>query len=315
MSFVGGGSDLKEYYKHTPGSVISTTIDKYVYTCVNERFTNHIRVGYSKVEMVDSIDKVEHNIVREALKAVGIDNKIEIMFMSDLLPKQEGSGLGASSAIAVGSLHALSAHKGIHMTPEQLAQGACNIEIEKMGCPIGKQDQYIAAYGGFNQITFYPDETVVVNPITLSNNTRNNLNNNLLMFFTGISTRSDTILTEQKANTHTKLEVLDKMVYLTEDLRDSLCDGDLSRFGTLLHTNWLLKRQLSSNISNPIIDSYYDKAMNAGALGGKILGSGGGGFFLFYCEPEHKQSVKNVLCDLKEVKFGFEPHGSRILFS
>lgn len=314
MSFVGGGSDLQEYYKHNPGSVISTTIDKYVYTCVNERFTNHIRVGYSKVEMVDSIDKVEHNIVREALKAVGIDNKIEIVFMSDLLPAQEGSGLGASSAIAVGSLHALSAHKGVHMNAEQLAQGACDIEINKLGCPIGKQDQYIAAYGGFNQITFYPDEKVTVNPIVLSNHTRKELNENLILFFTGMTARSDTILTEQKSNTHSKLEVLDKMVYLTEDLRDSLCDGDITKFGSLLHTNWELKKTLSSNISNSIIDSYYEKARSVGALGGKILGSGGGGFLLLYADPKYHQDICNAL-PLKKVDFEFEPHGSRILFS
>lgn len=315
MSFVGGGSDLQEYYKHHPGSVISTAIDKYVYTLVNERFTDDIRIGYSKVEYVDSIDKIEHNIVREVLKLTGVLNKIELVYMSDLLPAREGSGLGASSSIAVGTLHALHAFKGEHKTSEQLAREACKIEIDILKNPIGKQDQYIAAYGGFNQITFNRDESVIVNQLILSNNLKQELNNNLILFFTGLTTQSHIVLSEQKEKTHLNLEILDKMVSLVDEMRDSLHNKDLTRFGSLLNENWIYKKQLSSKISNPIIDMYYEKGIKAGALGGKILGSGGGGFILFYCNPEKQDNLRKELCNLKEVKFKFDPYGSRILFS
>ena len=314
MSFVGGGSDLRAYYHHRPGAVISTAINKYVYITVNTRFTDNIRVSYSKIEYVKTIDQIEHNLVREALKMVGVTKGIEIVYMSDVLPAQEGSGLGASSSILVGTLHVLHAYKGEHVSAETLAQEACKIEVDILGHPIGKQDQYAAAYGGFNHIQFNPDESVIINPIIFSKKSKEELNKNLLLFYIGMPKQSGEILTEQTEKTKDNLHILDKMVDQVEELREALRNNDLTEFGSILHKGWMFKKQLASKITNPIIDAYYEKARNAGALGGKILGSGGGGFLLFYVEEPHQNAVRNALSDLRETPFKFEPAGSRIIF-
>ena len=313
MSFAGGGSDLREYYQHGHGAVVSTAIDKYVYITVNKRFTDQIRVGYSKNEYVDKVDHIEHNLVREALKLVRIEKGIDIVYMSDMLPANEGSGLGGSSSILVGTLHALHAYKGEYVSAETLASEACKIEIDILGHPIGKQDQYAAACGGFNYIQFNDDESVFVNPIIFKKGSKKELNKKLLLFYTGINTRSDTVLTEQKRKTSDNLQTLDEMVELADELRKSLEQGDLTEFGNILHKGWVHKQKLASNISNPIINSYYEKARNAGAIGGKILGSGGGGFLLFYCEEGNQDKVREALSDLKETSFSFEAQGSRII--
>jgi D-glycero-alpha-D-manno-heptose-7-phosphate kinase len=314
MSFVGGGSDLKAYYQHGYGSVVSTAIDKFVYITVNKRFTDHIRVGYSKIEYVEDADDIEHNLVREALKMTGITNGIEVVYMSDMLPAHEGSGLGASSSILVGTLNALHAFKGEHVSAETLAQEACKIEIDLLGHPIGKQDQYAAAYGGFNHYKFNSDESTLVNPVIFKKEIREELNDNLILFFTGMTARSDTILTEQKKKTKQNLHILDKMVELSEELKRALQKNDLTEFGNILHKGWMHKQKLSSNVSNSAINKYYEKARKAGALGGKILGSGGGGFLLFYCEEKDQDNVRKALLDLRETKFKFEAQGSRIIY-
>ena len=315
MSFAGGGSDLKTYYQHGYGSVVSTTINKYIYITVNKRFTDKIRVGYSKIEEVKNIEDIKHNLVREALKLLGITNGgIDIVYMSDLLPAQEGSGLGGSSSLIVGTLNALHAYKGENVSAETLAREACKIEIEILGHPIGKQDQYAAAYGGFNHIKFNADESVFVNPVIFKKEVIEELNNRLLLFYTGINKRSDTILTEQRRNTKTHLDVLNKMVGLSEELLDELKYGNITSFGEILHKGWVYKQKLASNITNPIINSYYEKAKEAGAVGGKILGSGGGGFLLFYCEEKNQNDVRKALSNLKELSFKFEPEGSKIIY-
>lgn len=315
ISFVGGGTDLRDFYKHSPGSVISTTIDKHVYVTVTRNFTDHIRVAYSKTEYVERISDIEHNLVREALKLAGIDKGVNIGYISEeLLPDHEGSGLGASSSILVGTLHALHAFKGEHVSSEQLAREACQIEIDILGHPIGKQDQYAAAYGGFNHIQFNTDESVYVNPVIMNQDIRDGLNKKLLMFYTGINKRSDEVLTEQKRNTTGKLESLTKMASLAGNLINVLRNGDLNGFGRLLHENWMLKRDLASKITNSKIDEYYNRAREAGALGGKVLGSGGGGFLLFYCDEEKQDNVRNALQDLRELKFNFEQEGSKIIY-
>jgi len=314
MSFAGGGSDLKEYYKHGYGAVVSTAMDKFVYITVNKRFTDHIRVGYSAIEYVENVDQINHNLVRETLKLVGVTKGIEIVYMSDMLPDHEGSGLGASSSILVGSFNSLHALKGEHATAETLAREACKIEIDTLGHPIGKQDQYAAAYGGFNYIRFNADESVTVEPIIFNAETKERLNKNLLLFFTGMTARSDTVLTEQKSKTSENIHVLDKMVNLAEQLKKALECNDLAHFGEILHEGWMYKQSLASNITNPVINGYYEKARKAGAIGGKILGSGGGGFLLLYCEPEYQDSVRNALSNLKETPFKFEPQGSRIIY-
>jgi len=315
MSFAGGGSDLKTYYQHGYGSVVSTTINKYIYITVNKRFTDKIRVGYSKIEEVKNIEDIEHNLVREALKLLGITNGgIDIVYMSDLLPAHEGSGLGGSSSLIVGTLNALHAYKGENVSAETLAKEACKIEIEILGHPIGKQDQYAVAYGGFNHIKFNADESVFVNPVIFKKEVIEELNSRLLLFYTGINTRSDTILTEQRRKTRDNLDILDKMVGLSEELLDELKYGDITSFGEILHKGWVNKQKLASNITNPIINSYYEKAREAGAIGGKILGSGGGGFLLFYCEEKNQDDVRKALSNLKELSFKFEPEGSKIIY-
>jgi len=315
MSFAGGGSDLKTYYQHGYGSVVSTTINRYIYITVNKRFTDNIRVGYSKIEEVKNIEDIEHNLVREALKLLGITNGgIDIVYMSDLLPAQEGSGLGGSSSLIVGTLHALHAYKGENVSAETLAREACKIEIEILGHPIGKQDQYAAAYGGFNHIKFNADESVFVNPVILKKEVIEELNNRLLLFYTGINTRSDSVLTEQRRKTKNNLNILDKMVGLSEEFLDELKYGNITSFGEILHKGWVYKQKLASNITNPIINSYYEKARKAGAIGGKILGSGGGGFLLFYCEEKNQDNVRKTLSNLKELSFKFEPEGSKIIY-
>ncbi|MBE3122258.1 MAG: GHMP kinase [Thermoplasmata archaeon] len=314
MSFVGGGSDIRAYYQHGHGAVISTAINKYVYITVNKRFTDNIRVAYSKIEYVKTVDEIEHNLVRDALKMTGITKGLEIVYMSDLLPAQEGSGLGASSSIVVGTLHALHAFKGEHVSAETLAQESCRIEIDILGHPIGKQDQYAAAYGGFNYIQFNADESVIVNPIIFKKEIKEKLKENLLMFYMGKQITSGDILTEQIKKTEDKLHIYDKMVEQVRELQEALRNNDLTRFGEILHQGWMYKQQLASKISNPIINSYYEKARKAGAIGGKILGSGGGGFLLFYCEKEKQDFVRKALHDLKDVTFAFEASGSRIIY-
>ena len=315
MSFVGGGSDLKEYYSCGYGAVISTTIDKYVYITVNKKYTDIIRVGYSKTEHVKTVDDIEHNLVREALKMVGITKPgIDIVYMSDMLPAHQGSGLGASSSILVGTLHALHAFKGEYVSSETLAQEACKIEIDIFGHPIGKQDQYAAAYGGLNHLQFNADETVFVNPIICFSQIKEELNDNLLFLYTGMDTRSDSILTEQKRKTKDNRSIINKMVSLTEELQHALRTNDLTEFGTILDKGWMYKQQLSSNITNETINMYYEKAKKSGALGGKILGSGGGGFLLLYCEKDKQQKVRKALSHLQETPFRFEPEGSKIIY-
>jgi len=314
MSFAGGGSDMRAYYAQGHGAVVSTAIDKSMYIAINKRFTHHIRVGYSTTEYVDRLEDIQHNLVRESLKATGITNGVDIVYMSDMLPAHEGSGLGASSSILVGTLHALYAFKGTYVSPETLARQACGIEIDILGHPIGKQDQYAAAYGGFNFIRFNADESVDVIPIICKSSTKKELNDNLLVFYTNLKSSSKDILPEQKRNTPKQRDVMDKMVELAHQMKEALEQNDLTEFGSILHQNWIHKKKMASRISNPIIDKHYAAAMDAGALGGKVLGSGGGGFLIFYAEPEKQDKVRAALSSLQETPFHFEPDGSRIIY-
>lgn len=314
VSFAGGGSDLSEYYTTGYGAVISTAIDKYIYITVNKKFDDLIRVSYSQTEMVKSVDEVKHNIIREALKLAGIEKGIEVVYMGDVPLGSAGIGLGSSSSLAVGVLNALYAYKGEYATAERLASEACKIEIDILGHPIGKQDQYIAAYGGFNFIQFNRDETVYVDPIICKRKTKSRLNDNLMMFYTGIERVSSDILGEQKQKTKDNLAYLDNMVSLAGEVRKCITDNSLNKFAELLHEGWLYKKKLASGISTALIDDYYEKALRAGAIGGKILGAGGGGFLLLYCEKEHQNKVREQMSGLKEIPFSFEPQGSKIIY-
>jgi D-glycero-alpha-D-manno-heptose-7-phosphate kinase len=312
ISFAGGGSDLSEYYSHEPGVVLSTAIDKYIYLCVKPHFDLNFRISYSRTEFADTVEQIDHRIVRECLTSLGIVKGCEIVSMADLPAR---TGLGSSSSFTVGLLHALYSSEGKLVSPERLAQEACEIEIGKLAEPIGKQDQYIAAYGGLQMIQFNPDGTVFVDPVVSTAHTRKELNRRLVMFFVGGARDARDVLTRQKANTGGKREVLRRMCGIARQLRDVLTEGrDLSAFGTLMHEAWVAKKSLEASISNPQIDSYYERGLRAGATGGKLLGAGGGGFLLFFCEPEQQPRLRAELADLRELEFSFDPQGSKIVY-
>jgi len=313
-SLAGGGSDFYEYYKTGFGAVVSTAINKYIYITVNEKFDNKIRVSYSKTEVVDSIDQVEHNIIREALKIVGIEKAIEVVYMGDIPLGTAGIGLGSSSALAIGVLNALYAYKGMHASAEKLARESCKIEIEILGEPIGKQDQYICAYGGFNFIRFNSDETVFIDPVIYTRETKKLLNNKFMLFYTGVERVSSSILQEQNQKTQVNLEYLDKLVLLAQELKENLIHNKIEAIGDILNRGWQYKRKLASKISNTKIDEYYTLARKAGAAGGKILGAGGGGFLLLYVDEKYQDNVRKALYHLVESPFEFEPQGSKIIY-
>lgn len=316
ISLAGGGSDLSAYYTAKPGMVVSTAIDKYIYISVNRNniFEDVIRICYSKTEIVRRVEDIEHNIIREALKLTGIQGGIEVVYMGDIPVGSAGVGLGSSSSLAVGLLNALHAFAGRHVSADRLAEEACRIEIQTLGHPIGKQDQYIAAFGGIQCIQFNPDESVFVDPIICSHALKQALERRLMLFYTGIDRISSDVLAEQKANTRRHMDDLDAMVALAKDMRQALIEGRLDAVGELLHDNWTRKKRLSSGITNPEIDLRYERARAAGAIGGKIAGAGGGGFMLLYCPEERQEAVRAALSDLKETRFSFEPQGSKIIY-
>ena len=312
ISFAGGGTDLAAFYKNQPGAVTSTAINKYIYVTINQKFDHRIRVGYSKTENVDHVDDLHHGLVREAMKLTGIESGVEITTIADI--PSRGTGLGSSSSLTVGLLNALYAYQGIMKSQQTLAQEACKIEIEILGEPIGKQDQYIAAFGGIQHIQFNPDESVYVDPVICSPKTKQRLENNLLLFYTGVTRKASKILTKQIKNTEKKTENLVKMKELSEKVRDSICNNKIAEVGKYLHQGWLYKKELASGISNPVIDEYYEKAIKLGASGGKILGAGGGGFLLIFCEPKFQDKVKRGLKELPLASIKLEPQGSKIIY-
>jgi len=314
VSFIGGGTDLPDFYHVEPGAVVSTTIDKYMYIVVNKRFDDTVRVSYSRTEIVKDVEEIQHPIVREALKQVGITKGMEIVSIADI---PAGTGLGSSSSFTVGLLNALYAYKGILKSAEALAREACHIEINILGEPIGKQDQYIAAYGGIRYIEFNPDETVFIEPIICTKESKKELSQNLLLFYTGDTREAGSILKEQKASAKQadKLASLRKMRDLAFQLKEELANSSTPEIlGEFLHKGWMLKRQLASGITNETIDGYYEKAISAGAVGGKILGAGGGGFLLLYCPKERQPRVQEALSNLTLTNFSLEPEGSKIIY-
>jgi len=312
ISFAGGGTDLQDFYQVELGAVVSTAINKYMYIIVNERFTDTIRISYrSKTEIVENADEIQHPLVREALRMVGISKGIEIISVADI---HAGAGLGSSSSFTVGLLNALYAYKGVYKSAEELAQEACHIEIDLLGEPIGKQDQYIAAYGGFRYIQFNSDNTVSTDPIYWSDSTKEKLAQNMLLLDTGNVREASAILREQKKNT-TQGDTVDSLKKLRDmaiDLKERLnSSASPDIIGEILHKGWMIKKRLASDISNSEIDEYYEKALRAGAIGGKISGAGGGGFLLLYCRKERQTKVKETL-RLRQLEFTLEPTGSKI---
>jgi len=312
ISLAGGGTDLSNYYMDNEGFVVSTAIDKYVYVLVNERFDDLIYVDYSKKEIVNSIDEIQHELVREAAKITGMKNGFEVMMFADI--PSEGSGLGSSSSLTVCLLHAFYHFKGKLVTSEHLAREACKIEIELLGKPIGKQDQYIAAYGGLKGFKFKSDDTVEVIEVNLESDLKRKLGSNLLLFFTNTTRKSSAILEEQNKNVLSKLEFHHKIKELGNDTLKAIKEHNLNRIGENLNINWELKKQLSSNVTNNNIDMMYELAMKGGATGAKISGAGGGGFLLVYCERDKQDKLRESLKQFRELPFLLEKYGSKIIF-
>jgi D-glycero-alpha-D-manno-heptose-7-phosphate kinase len=316
VSFAGGGTDLEEFYSRESGAVFSTAISRYVYVSVKRHgpvFDEQVRVTYSTSEMVGSVDAIQNDIARECLRFLGVEPPIYISTIGDL---PDSSGLGGSSSFTVGLLNALHAYGGERVTAGQLAEEASHIEIDVLGQPIGKQDQYAAAFGGLNLFTFKPDGGVTVEPQRLANGAVAGLFERIMMFWTGHQRRTEAVLGEQKANTANKFDSLVRMRDQAHELQAKTCNGhiDTIGLGQVLDEGWQLKRGLASTITNPQIDDWYELATKAGARGGKILGAGGGGFLLFVVEPDRQDAVRSALSSLKEVPVWYEVHGSRVLF-
>lgn len=316
MSFVGGGSDLPSYYRHYGGgAVVSTAINKYIYITVNDKFDDSIRVSYSKTEEVSSVAEIQHKLVRETMFYLGIKGGVEITSIADI--PSRGTGLGSSSAFTVGLLNALHAHRSHFVAAGTLAEEACYIEIDICGEPIGKQDQYASAFGGLNFIQFNEDDTVFTNPIICQKDTLQRLQENIIVFYTGITRNASIILKAQGENLKAdpqKRDAMRRMVQLAFDMRTALQQNNLDGFGDALHENWLLKKSMADNVSSDEIENWYERARKAGALGGKLLGAGNGGFLMFYAPSERHEAIVLALENLRKVEFGCEPEGSKIIF-
>ncbi|MFN8425714.1 MAG: GHMP kinase [Anaerolineales bacterium] len=313
ISFFGGGTDFPSYYMEEGGCVLSSAIDKYIFVTVKNRFDEKLRIGYTRTEMVDSVDQIHHELIREALSLTGVSKSIEVTTMGDI--PSEGSGLGSSSTVTVGTLQALYTYLGEIVSMERLAKDACEIEIEKLGKPIGIQDQYIAAYGNLRFFEFCTDGQVKAEKVTISDDLRREFNDRFLLFFTGISRRADSVLTEQKSNIKDRMGVLREIKQIAYQAKAELQSGQLDSFGSLMHRTWELKKRMAGQISNGAIDEIYDAARNAGAVGGKITGAGGGGFILLYAPHEKHRAIRAALSKLQELPFQLESDGSKVIFN
>ena len=313
VSFFGGGTDLRSFFAVEGGCVLSSAIDKYIFITIKKRFDQWLRIGYTRTEMVESVGEVQHELIREALRKTGIGRGVEVTTMGDI--PSAGSGLGSSSTVTVGALHAMYTFLGEIVPAERLAREACEIEIDVLGKPIGVQDQYIAAYGGLRFMEFTLAGQVLCERIDLGSDLLRRLNESLLLFFTGVTRQADSILGEQKRNIHDRMAILREMKQMAYTARDELQAGNLEALGRLLHEGWQLKKQLASQISNGAIDEMYQTARRAGALGGKITGAGGGGFLLLYCLPERREAVRDALKPLQELPFQLERDGTKVILN
>jgi D-glycero-alpha-D-manno-heptose-7-phosphate kinase len=315
MSFLGGGSDLPAYYREAPGAVISTAIDRHIFVTVSRKFDSGVRVAYSRTEEVDSSHQVEHPLVRAALARLSIPGGVEITTVADI--PATGTGLGSSSSFTVGLLNALNAYQGRFASQEYLAREASDLEINVCGEPIGKQDQYAAAYGGFNLLEFLGDESVRITPVICRRSTMKNIEDHLLVLYTGITRSASALLRQQGSEVTASAEKrasLRRMVDLTYQLKREVEANNWLAFGEMLHENWTLKKSLTAGVSSQAIDDWYDAGRAAGALGGKILGAGAGGFLLFFAPPRCHDAIAHRLSHLRRCRFGFEAMGSQIIF-
>lgn len=313
VSFFGGGTDFASFYRSEGGCVLTSAIDKYIFITIKERFDCKLRIGYTRTEMVDTVDEIQHELIREALRVTGIDKGVEITTMGDI--PAAGSGLGSSSTVTVGSLHAMYTYLGQIVPADRLAEEACHIEIEVLGKPIGVQDQYIAALGGLRFVEFHQDGKITSEKIVLDACQKRRLNESLLLFFTGVTRKADTILDEQQKNINDRLAILREMKQMAYIAREEIKAGNLDIIGEQLHNAWELKKQLASQISNGTIDSIYQAALRAGATGGKITGAGGGGFLLLYVPYHKRESVRSALGSLQELPVQMEQDGTKVIFN
>ena len=313
ISFFGGGTDLPSFYLSEGGCVLSSAIDKYIFVTIKKRFDQLLRIGYTRTEMAERVADIQHELIREAFRVSGIDKGVEITTMGDI--PSAGSGLGSSSTVTVGVLHAIYSLQGKLVTAEMLARQACEIEIDRLCKPIGVQDQYIAAYGGLRFLEFRPTGEINVSSVELDTCTRRKLNQNLILFYTGTTRKADVILEEQKKNIADRTSILRKLREMAYIARDELTAGNADSIGELLHESWELKKKLANNISNPMIDELYQTARSAGAIGGKITGAGGGGFLLLYCPYQYQENLREALSGYQELPFSLENEGSKVIFN
>jgi D-glycero-alpha-D-manno-heptose-7-phosphate kinase len=316
MSFVGGGTDLPAFFeRHGGGAVVSTAIDKYVHVIVSTRFERDFRIGYSRTEIRERMDDIQHDLVREALRRTGLSRGLDVLTLADV--PGGGTGMGSSSAVTVGLLHAFHAHRGVHRSAAELAREACEIEIDVLGKPIGLQDQYASAFGRFNLIEFLPGGVVKVEPIVARPETFQQLHRSLMLFYLGGTRSADEVLARQTSSVRSgdNTAALLEMRELAYRMRDLLGDGDVDAIGRLLHDNWMLKRTVADGVTTPEIDEAYERAWEAGALGGKLLGAGGGGFLLVHAPEPAQPSVRAALSELREVPFRFSASGAQIVLA
>jgi D-glycero-alpha-D-manno-heptose-7-phosphate kinase len=312
ISLFGGGTDFPGYFKNEGGCVLSTAINKYIFVVIKERFDDFLRIGYTQTEIVDNIDDIHHELIREAFRKTGINKGVELITMGDI---PAGTGLGSSSTVTVGALHAMYAYRNVAISPECLADEACDIEVNVLKKPIGFQDQYIAAYGGLRFIEFCQDGQIIPEELKLDPETYRKLGENLMLFFTGVTRKAETILSEQKDNINQRLPVLRKLKEMAYQSRDALQAGRVDEIGYLLHESWQLKKQLANGISNSVFEDLYDSAIHAGAFGGKITGAGGGGCLLLYCPPGKRENVREALNGLRELPFRMDPEGTKTILN
>ena len=314
IGLLGGGTDLPGYYREHGGRVLNCALDKYVYVIVKQRFDDDIYVNYSKKEIVSRVDDLEHELVRETMRMTGVTSGVEITTLADI-PSAGGSGLGSSSAVTVGLLHALYAYQGRQMSAEELAERACSIEIDLCGKPIGKQDQYIAALGGIRDIRFGPGEEVVAEDLKLGSAERRALQQQIMLFYTGITRSANTILAEQSANMDATRPQLDLLRDLAGFAAERLRSGDVGAVGPAVRESWEAKRKLASGISNEQIDLAVTRALDAGASGVKLTGAGGGGFLVVISALEHQPAIRRSLADMQELPVKLDPLGSRVVLN
>lgn len=313
VSLFGGGTDFRDFYAEEGGCVLSSAIDKYIFVIIKQRFDRWLRVGYTRTEIVATVNDIQHELIREALRKTAIQSGVEITTMGDI--PSAGSGLGSSSAVTVGALNAMHVFRGDIVPAAQLAAEACEIEIDTLHKPIGVQDQYITAFGGLRFIEFRTDGTVTCEPVMLATPRQRQLHDSLMLFFTGITRDSASVLCHQQRNLRNCRSLLRDLKSMACSARAVLEAGDVATLGRLLHESWQIKKRLADSISNGTLEGMYQTARQAGALGGKIAGAGGGGFLLLVCPPERQDAVRAALANLQELPFQLERDGSKVIFN